>query len=144
MLAVLTLLAMVQTAPVGWLLMVMSKLSLTAIRLGNWKAVSPAAGVTVSEPLTSTRPLLVRPVMPPLSSMLPPPLPPQEASATAQSRARPERTNKLFIKNFSKTNRIGTPSRCPGRGRRPWAGPVWYTELALILVHLATSGRKRL
>src|SRR5471032_556261 len=107
----------------------------------------PAAGVgdTTSLPLTSSRPFLVSgPVMLPLSSMLPPPLPPQEASATAQSRARPERTNKLFIKNFSKTNRIGTPSRCPGRGRRPWAGPVWYTELALILVHLATSGRKRL
>src|SRR5476649_1430744 len=144
MLAVLTLLAILQTAPVGWLLISMSKLSLTEIRLGNWKLASPGSGVTVSEPLVSTRPVLVRPVMAPLSSMLPPPLPPQEASATAQSRARPERTNKLFIKNFSKTNRIGTPSRCPGRGRRPWAGPVWYTELALILVHLATSGRKRL
>src|SRR5471030_369852 len=144
MLAVLTLLAMVQTAPVGWLLMTMLKLSLTAIRLGNWKLVSPGSGVTVSEPLTSTRPLLVRPLMPPLSSMLPPPLPPQEASATAHSRARPERTNQLFIKNFSKTNRIVTPGGCPGRGGRPWAGPVWYTELAPILVHLTTGGLKRL
>src|SRR5471032_1951509 len=144
MLAVLTLLAMVQTAPVGCCLLVMSKLSLTAIRLGNWNDRSPGRGLSVSELLTTTRPVLVRPVMVPLNSMVPPPLPPQEASTRVQSRARPERTNKLFIKNFSKTNRIVTASGRPGSRRRPWAGPVWYTELALILVHLTTSGLKRL
>src|SRR5471032_3016864 len=51
---------------------------------------TPPSGVSVPEPLTSTRPLLVRPTMAPLSSMLPPPLPPHEASTMAQSRARPE------------------------------------------------------